>query len=50
VAKAAAKLAKNDKWLQNDKEGLLLERLKPICSGGSWSWRFADSSLDLEGE
>jgi hypothetical protein len=50
VAKAAAELAKNEKWCERDKGGLLLERLTPIRSGGSWSWRFADSTLSLEGK
>jgi hypothetical protein len=50
VAKAAAKLAKNVKWRKKDKGSLLLERLTPIRSGGSWSWRFADSELDFYGK
>jgi hypothetical protein len=47
VVKAAAKLAKNEEWRKQDKGGMLLERLTPIRSGGSWSWRFADSRLIL---
>jgi hypothetical protein len=50
VANAAAELAKNEKWRKKDEGGLLLERLTPIRSGGSWSWRFADSKLDLRGK
>jgi hypothetical protein len=50
VAKAAAKLAKNEQWRRRDKDGLLLERLTPIRSGGSWSWRFANSTLHLYGK
>jgi hypothetical protein len=50
VAKAAAELAKNEEWRKKDEGGLLLERLTPIRSGGSWSWRFADSELDLGGK
>jgi hypothetical protein len=50
VAKAAADLAKNEQWRKNDKGGLLLARLTPIRSGGSWSWRIADSELDLSGK
>jgi hypothetical protein len=47
VAKATAELAKNENWGRRDEGGLLLERLTPIRSGGSWSWRFADSKLEL---
>jgi hypothetical protein len=50
VAIAAAELARNVKWRKEDEGGLLLERLTPIRSGGSWSWRFADSELNLEGK
>jgi hypothetical protein len=44
---AATELMKNEKWRKDDKGGLLLERLPPIRSGGSWSWRFANSRLKL---
>jgi hypothetical protein len=47
VKKAAAELAENEQWRERDEGGLLLEKLTPIRSGGSWSWRFADSKLDL---
>jgi hypothetical protein len=50
VAKAAAELTKSEKWREKDEGGLLLERLTPIRSGGSWSWRFADSKLNLGGK
>eukprot|EP00873_Tetraselmis_striata_P036223 jgi/Tetstr1/456487/TSEL_043210.t1 len=42
VAEAAAKLAEHGRF----KDGLA-ERLRPVRSGGSWSWRFAEEGLNL---
>eukprot|EP00873_Tetraselmis_striata_P036228 jgi/Tetstr1/456492/TSEL_043215.t1 len=42
VAEAAAKLAEHKHF----KDGLA-ERLRPVRSGGSWSWRFAEEKLYL---